>query len=85
MPVGIDTGGKRNIEGLLPDAIRSAVYGAHGNLVQEATQGTKEEQDSARNRLKKLLFEEFKKKSSPGAEYFSGFYPLVKVVNAALK
>lgn len=85
MPVGTDAGGKRNIEGLLPDAIRTAVYGANQNLVQEATQGTKDEQDSARNKLKKLLLDEFKRKASPGPEYFSGFYPLVRAINAALK
>ena len=85
MPVGTDAAGKRSIEGLLPDAIRTAVYAAHSDLVQEAMQGTKDEQDSARGKLKKLLLEEFKKKASPGPEFFGGFYPLVKVINAALE
>jgi hypothetical protein len=84
MAVGLDTAGKRNIEGLVPETVRGAVYSAHANLVQEATQGTKEEQESARNKLKKLILEEFKRKATPGGEYFGGFYPLVKLINAAL-
>lgn len=83
--IGVDMPGKRNIEGLVPEPVRGAVYSAHANLVQEATQGTKEEQESARNKLKKLILEEFKRKATPGAEYFGGFYPLVKLINAALR
>jgi putative ATP-dependent endonuclease of the OLD family len=83
-PVGLNTPGKRNIKGLLPEAITTSVYGAHPSLVQEAMQGTKDEQESARNKLKKLLLEEFKKKASPGPEYFGNFYPLIKTINSAL-
>jgi putative ATP-dependent endonuclease of the OLD family len=84
MPVGLNSAGKRNIEGLLPDGVRASVYGAHADLVQEATQGTKEEQDSARNKLKKHYLEEFQRLAKPGAEYFGNFYPLVRIINGAL-
>jgi len=84
-PIGIDAAGKRNIEGLLPDSIRTAVYSAHADLVQAAMQGTKDEQESARNKLKRYLFDEFEKRAVPGPEYFAGFYPLVKMINAALQ
>ncbi len=84
MPVGVNSAGKRNIEGLLPDAIRTAVYSEHADLVQEATQGSREEQESARNKLKKHLLDEFKSKAAPGSQYFGGFYPVVKIINAAL-
>ena len=83
IPVGVELAGKRNIEGLLPDSVTTAVYGANPGLVQAATSGDKDEADSAKNRLKKLLLEEFKKKAKPGTEYFGGFYPLVKLINKA--
>jgi putative ATP-dependent endonuclease of the OLD family len=84
MPVGLNTAGKRNIEGLLPDKVTTAVYGANPDLVQVATAGTSEEQRSAKGRLKRLLLEEFKKQAVPGQEYYGHFYSLVKVINKAL-
>jgi hypothetical protein len=51
-------------------------------IVQEATQGTKNERESARNRLKSHLLEESEKSASPGPEYFRGFYPLAKMINS---
>jgi putative ATP-dependent endonuclease of the OLD family len=84
MPVGVNAAGKKNIEGLLPDSVTTAVYGANAPLVQAATAGTKEEQDSARGRLKKLLLDEFRKKATPGPEYFGNFYPLVRAINKAV-
>lgn len=85
MPVGLDVAGKKNIEGLLPESVITTVYGANASVVQQATSGNKEEQESARNRLKRLLLEEFKKSAKPGAEYFGNFYPLVKTINKALQ
>jgi hypothetical protein len=59
------------------------VYVAGADLVQKATQGTKDERESARNRLKSHLLEEFEKSASPGPEYFTGCYPLTKIINSA--
>jgi len=84
MPIGLNVAGKRNIEGLLPDAVTTAVYAANPGLLQAATAGTREEQDSAKGRLKKLLLEEFKKKATPGPEYFEHFYSVVKIINKAM-
>jgi putative ATP-dependent endonuclease of OLD family len=84
LPVGLSAAGKRNIEGLLPDSVTKSVYAANPSLVQAATAGTKEEQESARNHLKKLLLEEFKTKAKPGAEFFGNFYALTKAINKAL-
>ncbi len=75
MPVGVNAPGKRCIEGLLPDGVTEAVYAANASLVQAATAGTRDEQKSAKNKIKGLLLEEFKKKASPGKEYFGGFLP----------
>jgi hypothetical protein len=83
-PVGINAPGKRCIEGLIPDNVCKAVYAANASLVQAATAGTRDEQKSAKYKLKGLFLKEFKKKASPGKEFFGGFYPLVKIINRAL-
>jgi len=84
MPIGLGAPGKRNIEGLLPESVTTAVYGANADLVQAATAGTKEESESAKNNLKKLLLQEFKNQATPGAAFFGNFYVLSKVINKAL-
>jgi len=84
LALGVTAAGKKNIEGLLPDSVTKAVYGSNPALVQAATAGTKDEQDSAKSRLKKLLLEEFKRTAQPGAEYFGQFYPVAKAINKAL-
>jgi len=84
LPIGLAAAGKRNIEGLLPERVTTAVYAANPSLVQAATAGTKEEQDSAKGRLKKLLLEEFKRVATPGVNDFGHFYSVVKVANKAL-
>jgi predicted ATP-dependent endonuclease of OLD family len=81
LPIGLNAAGKRNIEGLLPDAVTTAVYGGNANLVQAATSGTKEEQESAKARLKQLLLAEFKARAQPGDEFFGKFYALAKTIN----
>ncbi|MEZ4396506.1 MAG: AAA family ATPase [Candidatus Krumholzibacteriia bacterium] len=84
LPIGHDSPGKRNIEGLLPDSVTTAVYGGNAALVQAATSGTKDERESAKCRLKKLLLEDFKAKAQPGDEFFGRFYPLARSINKAL-
>ena len=41
LAVGIDAPGKRAIEGLLPENVRSAVFSKYPDLVMAATSGTK--------------------------------------------
>ena len=82
--VGIDKPGKRDVEGLLPDAVRGSVYGKYPNLVAVATSAEKEKQ-SAKQELKKHLLSEFKAQAKPGEEYFGEFYKLTKSLNKALK
>lgn len=84
LPVGLNVAGKRNIEGLLPDVVTKAVYEANPDLVQAATAGTKDEQDAAKRKLKGLLHQEFKKRATPGQEYFGHFYALTKAINKAM-
>jgi putative ATP-dependent endonuclease of OLD family len=84
LPIGINAAGKKNIEGLLPQSVTTAVHIANGDLVQTATFGEKKEQESARKRLKNLYLAEFKRQASPGEEYFAHFYALSKTINKAL-
>ena len=82
--VGIDKPAKRNIEGLLPEPILSAVYSKHASLVTIATSAEKDSK-SAKQSLKRHLLTEFKSKAKPGDEYFKEFYKLTKVINKVFK
>jgi predicted ATP-dependent endonuclease of OLD family len=82
--VGVDEPGKKDIEGLIPDNIRSAVYSANTGLVAQAMNGTTKERHSAKNKLKALILQEFKKVAQPGEEHYTGLYTLAKQVDKAL-
>jgi len=84
MSVGINAPGKKSIEGLLPDSVKTAIYGQNPDLVEAATSGTKDEKASAKSNLKRLFLEEFKDKAQAGEEFFGKFYPVVKIINKAL-
>jgi putative ATP-dependent endonuclease of the OLD family len=79
-----DTPGCRNIEGLLPDVVKDTVRSNNSSLTEQAIHGTRDEQKSAKEKLKLLYLEEFKKTASPGGEFFGEFYKLAKVLNKAL-
>lgn len=83
--IGLPGGGKDKIEGLLPESVKNTVFGANGDLVQSALAGTGEEAKSAKQRLKKLQLEEFKRQAKPGEEFYGGFYKLTKIINKALQ
>jgi len=83
LPIGLDEDGKRDIEGLLPAQVASAVFAANTDLVRQAI-GTGKQKESAKNQLKRLCLEEFKRVAQPGEEYFSHFYPLVQAINKVL-
>jgi len=85
LAIGLDAPGKRSIEGLLPESVRTAVFSENADLVMAATSGTKEERESARNSLKRKFLAEFKRVARPGPEYYSEFYPIVKMANKALR
>ena len=84
MPLGVDKPGKRCIEGLLPSTVVSKVYSDHPDLVQ-ALSGTSEERREAARKLKCHLLEHFKQIASPGQEFYGKLYPMVAVVNQALR
>lgn len=83
-PLGIDVPGKRDIEGLLPDAIKNTVRTNHPGLVDEAVSGTPDERRKAKQKLKRLYLEEFKKRAKPGPEHFGQFYKYTRTINKAM-
>lgn len=84
-PIGLPGGGKDKIEGLLPESVKNAVFGANGDLVQAALAGTSDEARSAKQKLKRLQLEEFKRQAKPGDEFYGNFYKLAKLINKALQ
>ncbi|HMD97699.1 MAG TPA: hypothetical protein VKM93_10275 [Terriglobia bacterium] len=83
-PLGVDAPGKKDIEGLLPDDVKSAVRSANSALVDQAMNGTPDERRGAKRELKRLYLEEFKTRATPGAAYFGEFYKYTKLVNKAM-
>jgi putative ATP-dependent endonuclease of the OLD family len=83
VPVGLDKPGYRDIEGLLPDAIRATVYAKHPDLVTHA-QSAEKDRDKARRQLKRLHLDEFKLVAKPKTKDFAGLYELTKSLNKAL-
>ena len=84
LPIGIDAAGKRDIEGLLPENIRSKVYALHADLVQGAMSSNTEERKSSKNKLKKILLETFKSEAKFDDIHFSSFYKIVGVIQKNL-
>lgn len=83
LPIGHNAAGRRNIEGLLPNSIKSQVNEKYPELVDAITAGTKEERESAKSRLKKLYFDAFRAVAVPGDEHYGEFYALAKALNKA--
>ena len=83
--IGIDQGGKRAIEGLLPESLCTEVWHNNPGLVQKTLSDNKDESKSAKSELKKLYLQEFQSKAKPGNEYYQEFYKLTAKLNKALK
>lgn len=79
LPVGQNVAGKRDIEGLIPDAIRSVVYNENPVLVA-ALGGTSQERNKAKSDLKKKLLAQFKSDADKNVDY-ANFYKVAKVIN----
>jgi len=83
MPIGLNDSGKKSIEGLVPESIKSAVYSANAALVEQSMSGTTDEKKSAKSQIKKYIFEKFKAEAVPGNEHYKSFYKLSKSINKA--
>ena len=84
MPIGVDVAGRRNIEGLLPESIRSGVRRDHPEWADALESGTKDERENARRSLKRGYLEEFKRKARPGSDHYEEFYKLAGSLNRCL-
>ncbi len=82
--LGVNKPGMRAVEGLLPQDLVASVNNEHHELVQQAMYGTKEEQKSAKNSMKKNYLTKFKAECQPTKEWFGEFYKVVKIINAGL-
>jgi len=84
LALGLNKPGMRAVEGLLPRSLVTSVNNEHNELVQQAMYGTKDEQKSAKNSLKKHYLTKFQDECEPTKEWFGEFYKVVKVINAGL-
>jgi hypothetical protein len=73
--------GHKDIEGLLPDRIRSKIFSMNPSLVTQAIGGDR----SAKNTLKKLYLDEFKKNTDYSAEELKDFNLLFKRINKGIR
>jgi energy-coupling factor transporter ATP-binding protein EcfA2 len=81
MALGVNSAGRRAIEGYLPDSIVNAVNAANTDLVRALSSDNREESQNAKRRLKEKYLSEFKAAAKPGSDDYAGFYPLVKKLN----
>jgi len=79
--IGKDMAGHKDIEGLLPDRIRSKIFSMNPSLVTQAIGGDR----SAKNTLKKLYLDEFKKNTDYSAEELKDFNLLFKRINKGIR
>lgn len=84
LPIGLNEGGRKAIEGLVPEDVKHGVYGANGGLVEQAMNGDQKEKASAKAQLKSLTLAAFKEGARPGNDYYKHFYELSKAINKAL-
>ena len=79
--IGQDKPGYRCVEGLLPDFIKSTVNTNNQELVFALQSEDKDERKSAKDQLKRLYLEEFKKDIKYVSSYFGEFYKLTTKIN----
>jgi AAA15 family ATPase/GTPase len=79
--IGQDKPGYRCVEGLLPDFVKSTVNTNNQELVFALQSEDKDERKSAKDKLKRLYLEEFKKDIKYDSSYFGEFYKLTAKIN----
>ncbi|MBI6596015.1 AAA family ATPase, partial [Pseudomonas syringae] len=84
-PIGISEPGKDCIEGLLPGEIPASVYSSNYSLVMKAQSQDPKDRKSAKNSLKALMLDAFKKRSDWTKNDLAGFKPLFSNITQAFK
>jgi len=82
--IGLSEEGKDDIEGLMPEIIKSTVYSNYSDLVTKSMKGSADSRKKAKNELKSKILEEFKDKANVANGDFNDFYPYTKLINKAL-
>ena len=80
--IGLNSAGKRCIEGLVPERVCRAVYGRETDLVSALNEAGSERK-SARSSLKRKLLEEFKVSHEYTEEELRNFAQLGRVLSRA--
>ncbi len=81
MALGVNSAGRRSIEGYLPDSIVNTVNAANIDLVRALSSDNKDEIKQAKQKLKEKYLAEFKTTAKPANGDFDAFYPVVKKLN----
>jgi energy-coupling factor transporter ATP-binding protein EcfA2 len=84
LPMGVDSAGRRSIEGYLPDEIVNKVNAANIHLVRALSSDNKEEVKQAKQELKGKYLAEFKASANVADGHFNAFYPIAKKLNKLL-
>jgi len=79
--IGMDIPGHKDIEGLLPDSVRAVIFGSNTSLVTQAIGGDR----SAKDKLKKLYLEEFRRRTDYTADQMKSFQNLFKRINKGMR
>lgn len=85
IPLGLNSPGKKAIEGLLPDSVVSSVYSKKTDLVRQLSSGNSEERKSANNILKREYLQEFMKRSDYAKDELAGFEKVILLINKFYK
>ncbi len=80
-PIGKSDHGHQDIEGLLPDRVRSKVYLENASLVTRAIGGDR----NAKEQLKQKYLLEFRSNDDYTAEELKGFCNLIRTINKGIK
>lgn len=80
LPIGLDKNGHKDIEGYLPERIRSKVYSANTSLVTEAIGGDRD----AKNKLKKKYLEAFTSNVDYSEDEMKYFNEMNKIISKNL-
>lgn len=83
--IGVNEPGKQCMEGLLPASIITNVYGRNASLAMKASSTIAAERKSAKNELKRLFLEEFKKNQNLSKPELSEFKKLFAIINSKFK
>lgn len=85
LPIGQNKAGYESIEGLLPERVLSKVFAANTELVMKLQSKDNRERRSARDKIKKLCLEEFKRNANYTQEELSMFEKTIHIINKAMK